>query len=89
MPATHQYSCGASSTPAPGQMGKSVHRGKGRQAGGLGRSLSGVGTGSSPSPFPQPHLCSLSRRYFSRSALLIFSRGCRWSWCVFTFWLST
>lgn len=35
------------------------------------------------------YLCSFSRRYFSRSAPLIFSRGCRWPWCVFTFWLST
>lgn len=43
-----------------------------------------------PPSAPRPrYLCSLSRRYFSRSALLIFSRGCRWSWCVFTFWLST
>lgn len=59
----------------------------------------GRGHGQSPrrpergsAPHTRPglgYLCSLSRRYFSRSALLIFSRGCRWSWCVFTFWLST
>lgn len=35
------------------------------------------------------YLWSLSRRYFSLSALLIFRSGCRCSWCVFTFWLST
>ena len=88
MPAAHQYRGGASSTPAPWADGqKMCTEGKGGRQRSWTRAPRMSGQGRLP--FPQPHLCSLSRRYFSRSALLIFSSGCRWSWCVFTFWLST
>ncbi|KAB1276454.1 hypothetical protein Cadr_000008476 [Camelus dromedarius] len=72
------------------QTGRNAPTGKGWRAG-----LRGT---LSPPPPPRSgraaqapglYLCSLSRRNFSLSALLIFSSGCRWSWCVRTFWLST
>lgn len=88
MPAAHQYRWGASSTPAPWAEGQKMCRGKGAAGRGAGPEPLGC-LDRGRLPFPQPHLCSLSRRYFSRSALLIFSSGCKWSWCVFTFWLST